>query len=380
MQSAEAEHDLRSAFAGMPNFEIVISRGRPQDLSPDRLDQQDVLIIDLDLHSAQDMAALERVLYSTVKPTVIVTSADASVDAMRRLIRLGVADYLPQPISREDVLAVTQSAKTRGRGVPDRPQHVCQVFSFVRRSGGMGATSLAIQAAYELARPKRGQPKRRVCLVDLDFQGGAAWLHLDAEPLLDIAEVVRSPHRLDAELLTAMTTHHAAGFDLIAAPNGSMTPDAVPTDVVSHLMALVCERYDQVIVDLPLHWSRWLAEILAGSSRIFLALQMTVVAVKQAHIFLAQIKDTDAAQVPVSVVLNRYRRSWWRPGLKLRDVEKALGHKIDYCVPSDYRLFSEAANHGMPIAKFHAGSRAEKQIARMMADATKRSVAPRGGK
>jgi pilus assembly protein CpaE len=290
---------------------------------------------------------------------------------MRQLIRLGVADYLPQPISHDDVLAVVRAVRARARPGGDRPQHDCQVFSFVRRSGGMGATSLAIQAAFELARARRGQPKRRVCLIDLDFQGGAAWLHLDAEPLLDIAEVVRSPHRLDAELLAAMTTHHPAGFDVIAAPNGSMNLDAVPAEVVGHLMSLACERYDCVIVDLPLAWTRWCGEILAGSNRIFLVLQLTVVAVKQAHLFLEQLKESSAAQAPVSVLINRYRRSWWGAGLKVKEVERALGRKADYFVPSDYRLFSEAANHGMPIGKFHAGSRAERQIGKMMQNALK---------
>ena len=96
----------------------------------------------------------------------------------------------------------------RRRTEPERPHHECRVLSFVHRSGGMGATSLAIETAFELCNTRRGQAKRRVCLVDLDFQGGAAWLHLDAEPLLDIVEIVRSPHRLDGELLAAMTTHH----------------------------------------------------------------------------------------------------------------------------------------------------------------------------
>lgn len=374
MQSAEAEHDLRKAFAGMPNSEIGVMRGRARDHLADRFGPLDVLIVDVDLDDRQDMAALERVLAGEIRPAVIVTSPRASVEAMRQLMRLGVADYLPQPITREDVVGVIRSARERVRIEPDRPRHECQVFTFVRRSGGMGATSLAIETAFELTRARRGQPKRSVCLVDLDFQGGAAWLHLDADPLLDIAEIVRSPHRLDAELLAAMTTHHPAGFDLVAAPNGSMNPDAVPNEVVSHLMALVCERYDCVVVDLPLNWTRWFNEILAGSNRIFLTLQLTVVAVKQAHLFLEQIKGTSTAATPVSVVLNRYRKSFWRPGLKLREVERALGRQVDYFVASDYRLFSEAANHGLPVGKFHAGSKAEKQIARMAQDAVKRPM------
>jgi pilus assembly protein CpaE len=380
VQSAEAEHDLRKAFAGMSHLEIGVMRGRPRDHLSDRFRPNDVLIIDIDLDDRQDMAALERLLQGDGRPSVIVTSSSASVDAMRQLIRLGVSDYLPQPIARDDVVAVIRSAKARARLEPDRPHHDCQVLSFVRRSGGMGATSLAIETAFSLTRAKRGQLKRKVCLVDLDFQGGAAWLHLDAEPLLDIAEIVRSPHRLDSQLLAAMTTRHPAGFDLIAAPNGSMNPDSVPSDVVGHLMALVCESYDCVIVDLPLGWTRWFTEILAGSNRIFLTLQLTVVAVKQAHLFLEQIKETSAAHTPISVVLNRYRKSLWRPGLKLREVERALERKIDYVVASDYRLFSEAANHGMPIGKFHSGSRAERQIGKMVQDAVKRPMPDDGGR
>jgi pilus assembly protein CpaE len=370
VQSAEAEHDLRSAFAGS-HYEIGIVRGRPQDSLPDRLGPQDVLIMDVDLHNRTDMAGLERVLAGEARPTVIVTSSGASVDAMRQLIRLGVADYLPQPITHDDVLAVIRAVRARLRPSAERPQQDCQVFSFVRRSGGMGATSLAIQSAFEIARGRRGQPKRRVCLIDLDFQGGAAWLHLDAEPLLDIAEVVRSPHRLDAELLAAMTTRHPAGFDLIAAPNGSINLDGVPPEVVSHLMALACERYDCVLIDLPLSWTRWYGDILAGSNRIFLVNQLTVDAVNQAHLFLEQIKGGRAAQTPLTVVLNRFRRSLWRRGLKLREVERAIGRKAEWLIPSDYRLFSEAANHGMPIGKFHSGSSAEKLIGKMMLNVLK---------
>jgi pilus assembly protein CpaE len=375
VQSAETEHDLRTAFGGSANFEIGIVRGRLEDQKLDRLGPQDVLIVDLDLESRRDMIALERVLAGEARPVVVVTSANVSIDAMRQLIRLGVADFLPQPIVHGDVMGVIEAVRERARPVGERPQHECRVLSFVRRSGGMGATSLAIQTAFDLTRQRRGQPKRRVCLIDLDFQGGAAWLHLDAEPLLDIAEIVRSPHRLDAELLTAMTTHHPAGFDLVAAPNGSMNPDSVPADVVSHLMALTCETYDCVIVDLPLSWTRWFVDILAGSDRIFLTVQLTVVAIKQAHLFLEQIKETSAARTPVSVVLNRYRRSWWRSGLKVREVERALGRKIDSFVPSDYRLFSEAANHGMPIGKYRAGSGAEKQIGRLTQDIAKPAAA-----
>jgi Flp pilus assembly CpaE family ATPase len=52
--------------------------------------------------------------------------------------------------------------------------------------------------------------------------------------------------------------------------------------------------------------------------------------------------------------------------LKLGEVERALGRSIDFRIPSDYWLFSGAANRGMPISQMQRGSRAEKEIGRMI--------------
>ena len=320
------------------------------------------------------MAALERMLATDARPTVVVTSATASMEAMRQLIRLGVADFVPQPIAREDVMGVIQAVRSRLRASPDRPTHECKILSFVHRSGGMGATSLAIQTAFELARTRRGQPKRRVCFVDLDFQGaqpGCTWTptRCSTSPRWCVRRTALTGAAGRDDRASSRRLRPDRRAQRQHEPGGRADRRRQPSDGV------VCEAYDCVVVDLPLSWTRWCTDVLAGSSRILLTLQLTVVAVKQAHLFLEQVKETSAAQTPISVVLNRYRKSWWRPGLKLREVEKALGRKVDYFVPSDYRLFSEAANHGVPIGRFHAGSGAEKQIGRLTQDALKRDAA-----
>src|SRR5262245_19839031 len=104
----------------MPHSEIGVMRGRARDHLADRLGQLDVLVVDIDLGDREDMTALERLLAGDVRPAVIVTSPNASVEAMRQLIRLGVADYLPQPITRDDVVGVIRSARARARMEPDR--------------------------------------------------------------------------------------------------------------------------------------------------------------------------------------------------------------------------------------------------------------------
>ncbi len=374
LRSADVERDFRTAIADLQGLELRVVRGGLLDAAWQQahLRRPELLLVDVDLDNAPEMMALETLLRSAPASAVIVTSKTATVDAMRRMMRLGIADYLPQPLVRGEVLGVIEAALQRlGRAGPATP-HQCKVMTFVRRTGGMGATSLAIQSAIELSKPSKGGGQPKTCLVDLDFQGSAAAFQLDIEPLLDIQGILRAPQRLDRQLLASMTAQHRHGFALVAAPSAMIDWSQVSPEVVGQLMTLICEQHDHVIVDLPAMWARWSDEIVGGSDLVFLVLQSTVAAVKQARAFLDHLRANVGENVALSIVLNRYRRSLWRRGLKLREIERALGRPIDHRVPSDYWLFSGAANHGMPISQFRSGTRAERQIGRMIRESLKR--------
>ena len=84
--------------------------------------------------------------------------------------------------------------------------------------GGAGSTTLAIQTALLLlSSGQRGHAS--TCLVDLNFQQGACADYLDLEPRLDLKEIEPRPERLDRQLLEVMTSYHASGLAVIAAPN-----------------------------------------------------------------------------------------------------------------------------------------------------------------
>ena len=113
VQSAETEHDLRKAFAGAAQFEIGIVRGRLDDQRVDRLGPQDVLILDLDLADRRDMAALERVLATDARPTVVVTSATASMEAIYNAHQPALARYLRRRAPKQDLGDLVQECFRR---------------------------------------------------------------------------------------------------------------------------------------------------------------------------------------------------------------------------------------------------------------------------
>src|SRR6185369_1646812 len=121
-------------------------------------------------------------------------------------------------------------------------RHDCKVISVVRRAGGMGATFLAIQTALELASRRRKEAARRVCLVDLDFQAGDTATSLDIDPRLDIAAIARAPHRLDAQLLLSMVSHHPSGLDVVAPLPSLLELESIPPDAITRLLDSVCEQ------------------------------------------------------------------------------------------------------------------------------------------
>jgi pilus assembly protein CpaE len=368
LRSADAERNLRAALGDLSGIEIAAMRGRLTDLvaklPPGK--RGDILLVDADLSNSEDLAALDRLSQGTRETPIVVTSENAGVDGLRQLMRFGIADYLPQPLARGEVLGVIEGVLRRlNQGAAGQGPH-CTVLTFLRRTGGMGATSLAIQSAFELCRGSKGQAKPRICLVDLDFQNGAACLHLAVEPRLDIAEIARAPQRLDAQLLASMTVEHKNGFSVLAAPNSMTDWSVVTPEIVGRLMTLTCEQYDYVLVDMPALWMPWSLDMLAASDKVFVVFQLSIVAIRQVRNLLDHLKAGGDGDIPMSFVLNRYRRSLWRRGLKLGEVERALGHPIDFRIPSDYWLFSGAANRGMPISQMQRGSGAEKQIGRMI--------------
>ena len=76
----------------------------------------DVLIVDFKLDSPTDLDSLRLIVQQAASDTCIIATAQSStIDGVRRLMRLGVSDFLPQPINREDLLSALQHAARRVR-------------------------------------------------------------------------------------------------------------------------------------------------------------------------------------------------------------------------------------------------------------------------
>lgn len=366
VRTKAVEAALGEARAALRNMEFSLRAAPLSELHPsaDLLQAPDVLVLEIDANDIRDLDALERISrrhFSGVP--ILVTAAEATLPVVRRLMRLGVADYLPQPISLDDLESALEFAAQARRDSPI-PSTRGKVLAFLKAGGGVGATTLATQAAISLAaRRKPGQGG--VCLLDLDIQFGVAALHLDLDDRIGLADLLDDPQRLDGELLRSVMAQHRSGLDVLAAPRDVVGLDAVSPELLDACLDLARAEYETVILDLPSPWTPWTYRAVQNCDLAILVMQMGVASIRQARRQLDAMAANGLGEVAVRVAVNRFETGW-RRHVGIKEAARALGRPIDYLIANDYRTVSEAIDRGTSLLDVRRRSKAARGIRRMI--------------
>jgi pilus assembly protein CpaE len=148
---------------------------------------------------------------------IILISEDISIDDYKAIMRTGGADWVSTKADPQEILDIISRRQARAtieaRPFPERRVAI----SFVPSAGGVGNTTLAVEAGVHL-KTNKATRHRDICLVDLDFQSSNVCDYLDIEPRLQIQEISADPERLDAQLFDIFISHHGSGLDVVAAP------------------------------------------------------------------------------------------------------------------------------------------------------------------
>jgi pilus assembly protein CpaE len=373
-RSPETRDAIAHALAGIASLAVRPQLGDIDTLSIDMLTRTppDVLLVDIDLDSAVHLAALET-LAEAVRATtsVVVTAEPAGMEALRRLIRLGVADLVPQPVAAGPLLDAVQAAliatrRRRGDGGGDERG---TVIAFLKAGGGVGATALAVESAGALA--AGSGDKAQVCLMDLDLQFGNAALLLDVEHTTSLIELPDISRRFDGTLLRGAVAHHGSGIDLLPAPAAMHPLDVVTAETAQALVNVAAREYRHVLIDLPPAWTMWTRAVLADSDVVVLVLRPDIPSVRMARRQIDTLAAEGCGGVPLMMVVNGIGSGPFAGGVPLADIARALGRPVAHAIPRADRAFGHATELGVPLAKVRGGGRTAKRVVRMIQEAVK---------
>ncbi len=357
------EESVCATFSPSRQVELNIVKSKPSASNSSDLAGATILIIDVDGTDEAELDALAMMMkhIGSQPPVVAVTQSFDSAQA-RRFMQMRVADLLVKPVPPiELVRACARLAKSATAAETAD----AQIFTFLPAVGGAGVTTLAVQTAMLLLNSgPRG--KAATCLVDLDFQHGAAADYLDIEPRLNLGEIEPRPERLDRQLLEVMLSYHTSGLAVVAAPNRPAEMRSFDPDVVTRLLDLVSSHFDFVVFDTPRTWFSWTDNVLLGSNRVFIVSETTVPSLRQARQLMEAIHERLGADVKPQVIINRFEQRFFSPGLRRADIERAIGDSIAGYVPNNYGLVREAIDRGMPLDAVKPGNKITSQLRKLI--------------
>lgn len=326
-----------------------------------------VIVVDLNAADEAQIAALSQITSRSGGAPAVVVTQFFDENVARRLLQIRVADFLVKPVAPiELVRACARAAKTTNSA---EAAAEAEIFTFLPSAGGVGVTSIAIQSALLLQGSTRGGSS--TCLVDLDFQHGAVADYLDIEPRLDLSEIEPRPERLDRHLLEVMLTHHSSGLSVIAAPNRPAEMRSFDPVMVTRLLDLVSSHFRYVVIDMPRTWFPWTDSVLLGSNKLFIVSEMTIPGLRHAKKLVAAIHERLGGSASPQVIVNRFESRMFASGLRLTDIQAALGESFAGSLPNNFRIVREAIDRGIPLEEVKPGNNVVLALRKLILPAAK---------
>lgn len=244
------------------------------------------------------------------------------------------------------------------------PENHAHCISVMGAAGGVGATSLCVQIAHNIALESQKNTNRsertkepRICLIDLDFEGGACSHHLDLAPNMSISDLTGSTDGIDRAFVSALTSTHSSGLDLIATPNSLGGNDIVNPSAIVSLLDVVSQIYDHIVIDVPRYWRPWNIAAIGASDRFIILAELTIPALHLARMKMNAIEEKLGEHIRAEIVINKFERRSFRNALRQKDAEIALKREITATVCIDTDTLRDAINCGEPAGVVRPESR-----------------------
>ncbi|ANK81125.1 MAG: hypothetical protein TEF_10200 [Rhizobiales bacterium NRL2] len=263
----------------------------------------------------------------------------------RRMIALGVDDYLTLPLGAAEFRAaldrLSTSTEEAGTAAGDGSHGRRAVVIGVR--GGVGATTVALGLAWAQA---RGNDRESSALLDLDLSYGDAALLLDREPAFGLAAALAAPDRIDSLLVSRAGLKIDERLTIYGGPEGAPGQPAVAPEALSALLGQIGEGHGTTVIDLPRWMTGLFAPVVADAVRVFLVAQPTLGCMRDAIRLREMISGLSSASV--DLVLNRVRRGGEKE-LEPAMMAKAFGARPLAVFPEDARLAVRASAKARPM-------------------------------
>jgi pilus assembly protein CpaE len=347
-------------------YEVLASSDTASALRIAHSDRPALVLVAANLPGVDGFTMVQRLRMedgpSTHTPAILLLPENDS-EGRSKALRSGADDYLVKPFHPAELMARMRSLLARYK--PDeqfnppsssraaavvipaapsasRKREAAKVVLFYGAKGGVGTTTLAINAAIALHK----ELGRRVCLIDANLQFGDHRVFLDLGlDRMSIVDLATAP-AIDTDYIKQILVKHESGIELLLAPPSPETAELVTHDHLPNIISLLANEFDYIIVDVDKRLDEVNLRILDVADTIYVVMTADLPCLKNVRLVLETISHLGYSADKVKLVLNRSNAF---TGINVKNAESALKRRIDFHIINDYRAAIGALNSGAPF-------------------------------
>lgn len=216
--------------------------------------------------------------------------------------------------------------------------HVVSVFA---PKGGVGKTTVSVNVAVAL----HEQTRSRVLLFDADVGVGNVTSVLAVPYKMGLSDLADSPPEewTDAAFEQCTATHGPSGVRVLTWGSDPAESERVTVDLLLAALRWAKTHHSFVVVDTHPGYDDRTMAMLTLASEILLVVTPEVGAIRNSSQFLGLAREVGLGDI-IRVVVNRANH-----GVKLPDIEQALGLPVSATVVSSGPRAVVASNEGVPV-------------------------------
>jgi pilus assembly protein CpaE len=322
----------------------------------------DLLILEMSDNPVKDFDYLNRSKTSGGAREFFITSKNVSPDVLIQALRLGVREFLSQPINDADVRVALSKVHAWGVSpviLADGPKRKGQIINIFGGKGGVGTTTIAVNLADSMARM---EPAPAVVLIDMNRLFGEIPLFLGMEHVFNWVDVSKNMSRLDVSYLSGILYKHRSGLRVLPSPDRVDEEFTVTPHIIETLLRFMRTMFDYIIIDSGQSVDDISKMILRLSDKVLLVAVQSLPCLINVKKILNTFHNLGYPPEPsVELIVNRYDK---KTIISLKEAEESIGRKVTWVIPNDYHTSMSAINQGKPLSVVDGNS----DISRSMRD------------
>ncbi|RXV60474.1 pilus assembly protein CpaE [Roseovarius sp. A46] len=331
----------------------------------------------MDEHDEDDLPLMNQIILVAAQRGIksILIAEDVSPAALHQLLRNGADEFVPYPLPERELQAAIErlrtppapsaATSTKAERLPEASAEGGVILAVQGLAGGTGATTLAVNLAWELANINKAKPPQ-VCILDLSLQFGSVATFLDLPRRDVVFEMWSDTERLDEDVFRQALVTFEDKLRVLTAPTDILPLDIIGSDDVTRVLDLARRHFDYVIVDMPTTLVQWTETVLNQCQIYFATLELDMRSAQNTLRIKRALQAEDLPLEKLRYCLNRAPKfTDIGARSRVRRLAESLEIGLELQLPDGGRAVSQSADHGLPLASTAAKNPLRREIAKL---------------